>query len=67
MACMTSPQSPPPSPREKSPIGRSLGKPEQGWPRWVVWASLGLLLALLVLPGFENLTSLPYDLSHAKD
>ena len=50
MACMTSPQSPPPSPREKSPIGR-LGKPEQGWPRWVVWAGLGLLLALLVLPG----------------
>ena len=48
---MTSPESPPPSPREKSPNGRSFGKPEQGWPRWVVWAGLGLLLALLVVPG----------------
>ena len=49
---MTSPQSPPPSPpRDKSPIGRSLGKPDQGWPRWVVWAGLGLLVAMLVLPG----------------
>ena len=47
---MTSPQSPPPSPREKNP-SRSFGKPEQGWPRWVVWAGLGLLLALLVVPG----------------
>ncbi len=50
MEPMTSPQSPPPSPREKTP-GRSLGKPEAGWPRWVVWAGLGLLLALLLLPG----------------
>ncbi len=49
---MTSPQSPPPpAPRDKSPNGRSFGKPEQGWPRWVVWAGLGLLLAMLVLPG----------------
>jgi cell division protease FtsH len=47
---MTDPKSPPPSPREKSP-GRSIGRPEQGWPRWIVWAGLGVLLALLFVPG----------------
>ena len=47
---MTSPQSPPPSPREKTP-GRSRGRPEQGWPRWIAWAGFGLLLALFLLPG----------------
>ncbi len=51
MARMNSPQSPPPAPREKKPVGRSLGKPAQGWPRWGVWAGLGLLLALLLVPG----------------
>jgi cell division protease FtsH len=51
MARMNSPQSPPPAPREKKPGGRSLGKPAQGWPRWGVWAGLGLLLALLLVPG----------------
>jgi cell division protease FtsH len=45
----TGPQSPPPSPREKQ-TGRRPGRPE-GWPRWAVWAALGLLLALLILPG----------------
>ena len=51
MAAMTSPQSPPPSPREKKPAGRGLNRPAQGWPRWGVWAGLGLLLATLLLPG----------------
>ncbi|MGH9182716.1 MAG: ATP-dependent zinc metalloprotease FtsH [Acidimicrobiales bacterium] len=40
-------ESKPPSPRDSHGPGR----PYQSWPRWAVWAGLGLLLALLTLPG----------------
>ncbi|HUF32066.1 MAG TPA: ATP-dependent zinc metalloprotease FtsH [Acidimicrobiales bacterium] len=44
----------PPSPRDDQHPGRKPGmprRPEGGWPRWAIWASGGLLLALLILPG----------------
>nr|MBA3302366.1 AAA family ATPase [Acidimicrobiia bacterium] len=41
----------PPSPRDARTPGRR-GRPEGGWPRWAVYAGIGLLLALFVVPQF---------------
>ncbi|MBA3302655.1 MAG: ATP-dependent metallopeptidase FtsH/Yme1/Tma family protein, partial [Acidimicrobiia bacterium] len=59
-----SPSPPPtPSPRDAKTPGRRPVRPEGGWPRWVMWAGLGLLLALLVVPnllGSESGEELSY-------
>jgi len=52
-----SPQSsPPPSPRETQRSGGNRrgvpGRGDQGWPRWAVWAGLGLLVSMFLLAPF---------------
>jgi cell division protease FtsH len=54
------PQSPPPPPPRDGQRGNGLrrgggpggGRNEQAWPRWAVWAGLGLLLSMLLLSPF---------------
>src|SRR5688500_10133879 len=59
---MTPESSPPPSPRDRLP-GRASG-PGLGWPRWMLWVVLGLVVATIALPGLftsESAKALSYS------
>ena len=47
---------PPPSPRDPDRSGdkRPGGRPDQGWSRWALWGTLGLLLAVLLFVGMPG-------------
>src|SRR5690606_23102311 len=55
---MAVPPPPPPPPRpprtpdrnDRSRQGRPTGRPDGGWPRWVAWMLLAVVLAVVVLP-----------------
>src|SRR5690606_18118285 len=55
---MAVPPPPPPPPRpsrtpernDRARPGRPAGRPDGGWPRWVAWMLLAVVLAVVVLP-----------------